>query len=242
MITWKELRVKSMPPEKEASAKKDWIAHYVLRPVSDIMTLPCLSWNITATAVTKFSLIPVLFALFAGVFGDGTLWFVIAWFGLFFWNLLDGVDGNIARYTDTCSLYGSLWDAAVGYLAMFVHFFIMGIMAYKADGTTLFLNSMIPAYAYIIMGALAGLSMIFPRLITQKKQTLFNEEAVQGVKQRSDFGCAKTLVLNLMSINGVGQVLFLIAILTGLLNICMFCYFALNTLFALVSLYGLLHE
>ncbi len=242
MITRRELRVKSMPPEKEVNAKKDWIGHYCFRPLSDIMTLPCLAWHISATTVTKFSLFPVLFALFAAVFGNGTFWFVMAWLGLFLWNLLDGVDGNIARYTDTCSPYGSLWDATVGYLAMFVHFFIMGLMAYKTDGSSLFLNSIIPSYAYIIMGAFAGLAMIFPRLVMQKKQILFDEDAVRGLKQRGEFNFVKTLVFNLTSINGAAGILFLIAILTGFCHICMLCYFVINTLLALASLYGLLRN
>lgn len=242
MITRKELRVKSMPPEKEAGAKKDVVSHYLVRPISDIMTLPCLSLHISATAVTKFSLLPILFALVVAVFADGTAWFCVVWSAIFLWNLLDGVDGNIARYTDTCSPYGGLWDAAVGYLAMFVNYFSMGIMSFKAESYARFLGGVIPDYGYIIMGSLAGVALVLPRLVMQKKLTLFGTESANDLKQRENFGLLKMLVFNFVSINGLGAVLFLIAIATDLLNICTLCYFVLNSLLAVASMFILLHD
>ena len=40
------------------------------------------------------------------------------WFAFFLWSMLDGIDGNIARYKKQFSKMGDTLDAAAGYFAM----------------------------------------------------------------------------------------------------------------------------
>ena len=42
---------------------------------------------------------------------------IISWILFFMWNLLDGVDGNVARYRRQFSKMGSVYDAMAGYIA-----------------------------------------------------------------------------------------------------------------------------
>ena len=51
MITPKEIEQKTMSPEKRKSAKNDYFAFYVGRPLSYILTIPFLYTNITPNTV-----------------------------------------------------------------------------------------------------------------------------------------------------------------------------------------------
>ncbi len=237
MISYKELRAKTMPPEKEKSASRDFIAHYLLRPISDIMSIPLIKAKVSATSVTIFSGIFPLVALFSFVFFKGALSFWTGWFCIFIWNLLDGVDGNIARYTNSCSKRGELWDATVGWMAMIAFYVGMGMTAYYDSG---YFVKEIPVFYYILMGAFSAMSCIFPRLVMHKKYGLSGAESVKEVKERSDYGFLKLLVFNITSINGGAAVLFLVAYLLNIVGLCTICYFVLNLLITVVSLEKLL--
>ena len=60
MITPKEIEQKTMSPEKRKSAKNDYFAFYVGRPLSYILTIPFLYTNITPNTVSLISIIPLI--------------------------------------------------------------------------------------------------------------------------------------------------------------------------------------
>ncbi|MGI5895438.1 MAG: CDP-alcohol phosphatidyltransferase family protein [Oscillospiraceae bacterium] len=234
MMTLNEVREKCLTKEKKAALKRDILCYYLVRPFCDMMTIPCVKLKISATAVTKVSIILIIASFILFVLSHNTLGFIISWILFFFWNILDNVDGNIARYTHTASPIGELWDAAGGYIAMFTFSLGMGISAFH--DTNLLFQNLIPSYYYIIFGATSGFLLLFPRIILQKKNNLLGKESVESIKNKSNFGFVKTVALNISSINGLASFLFLAGILTHTLNILTVAYLLFDLLFAFISL------
>ena len=162
MVSYKELVQKAMPPEKRASASRCIISHYLFRPISNIITIPLLELGISATSVTKFSAIFPFLGLICFALWPTAAGFWCGWLAIFIWNILDGVDGNIARFTDTCSQLGELWDAAVGWFAIAVFYGGMGFAAYYHPGI-IGERIMLPNSAYLVLGWMTAMFWIFPR-------------------------------------------------------------------------------
>lgn len=236
MITPKEIEEKTMSPEKKRSAKNDYFAFYVGRPLSYILTIPFLYAKISPNAVSLISIVPLIIGFVLMCAGKTTVILMIGWACFFIWNLLDGVDGNIARYKKQFSKMGSVYDAMSGYVAMVLSFFAWGVAAAHNPG--LFQSRIqIPLDAYMILGALSGVFVIFPRFIMHKAiTTLGNADSMDSVKDKSEYGFAKLAALNLTSISGFVQVLMLIAVLFEIMDLFTIGYFVLNLLVMIVSL------
>lgn len=241
MITPGEIAKKTMTPAKRATAYNDFFAFYVGRPISYILTIPFLYTGISPNTISLISMIPVVigFILFCVARTKSVL--IIGWLMFFLWNLLDGVDGNVARYKKQFSKLGSVYDAMSGYLAMLLSFFAVGVGAAHFGGVLDGLN--INKEMYIILGSLAGAFMIFPRLVMHKAiSTLMDVDAVNDVKDKSSFSTAKVIALNLESVAGGAQVFMLLSVIANIMDLYTVCYFFLNTLIMIVSLHSILKE
>ena len=239
MTTYRELEEKSMTPEKRAMAKADLGAFYIGRPISYVVTLPFLKANISATAVSAISALFALAALVVFLFADDKALFVIGWLLIFVWNILDGVDGNIARYTDTASPLGGLWDATVGWLATVIYYMGMGLAAWRLKGVMSL--SFLEPY-YFAIGCITAMCWIFPRLVMHKKIGLCGEESGQRVKGKENYGTLKLMILNITSVNGIGALFFLVAIVVGACDLCLLFYFAVSITMAMYSCAVLLRK
>lgn len=173
--------------------------------LSNIISIPLIETNVNPTTITKISALFPIIAFVAFLF-NSNIGFYIGWFSIFIWNVLDGVDGNIARYNDQCSKYGELWDAMVGWLAVVSFYFGMGIQAYYENSIYFF-----PSTYMIIFGSISTIIWLFPRLVMQKKNVLMGAESVKEVKYRGNYGVGKLIVFNLTSINGLASVIFIVA-------------------------------
>ena len=236
MITPKEIEKKTMSQEKRKSAKNDYFAFYVGRPLSYILTIPFLYTNISPNTVSLISIIPIIVGFALMCAGSKKPLLIAGWMMFFLWNLLDGVDGNIARYKKHFSKMGSVYDAMSGYIAMVLSFFGWGVAAAHNPG--LFQNIIrLPLDFYIILGALSGIFVIFPRLIMHKAiTTLDDQDSMKSVKDKSEYGFVKLMALNLTSIAGFVQVLMLVAVVFNIMDLFTIGYFILNFMFMVVSL------
>ena len=236
MITPKDIEKKTMSPEKKAMAHNDYFAFYVGRPISYILTIPFLYTKLTPNQVTIISLIPLLVAFVLSYVGTEMWTFIWAILLFFLWNLLDGVDGNMARYRKQFSKMGSVYDAMVGYVAMVLQPFAWGIAASHVKG----LISdwvCVPSDLYIIIGALSGIFVIFPRFIMHKAiSQLGGEEELKSVKDKTSFSLSKTIALNLTSATGFMQVFMLIAVFFSAYDIFTLVYFCINGAVMMASL------
>ena len=227
-----------MPESKRKSANKDILGFYLLRPIENLLCIPLIEAGVPATNITIFSFFVAVFAFFAFLF-PGAAGFWTGWILLLIWNICDGLDGNIARYTDTCSPCGDLWDATAGWVAIISFYFGMGMEAYFKPGYELI---GLPSYYYIIMGCMTGMFWIFPRTVMHKKATTQGIDSIKDVKGRSDYGILKLIAFNFTSITGLGSLLFLLSYLLNMSALCMIFYFLLSAVVCMGSLYSLLRK
>nr|ABR37227.1 WciO [Streptococcus pneumoniae] len=226
----KDIERKTMSPAKKAMPKNDYFAFYVGRPLSYLLTVPFVKTNITPNQISYLSIIPLIVGFIIMIFTTDFVVLLLAWFLFFLWNLLDGVDGNLARYREQYSKDGSVVDAMAGYVAMVLTYFGAGIVAAHLTDSDI----------YIILGALSGISLIFPRLVMHKYiNTVAQDESVSSIKDKSDFNTIKILALNMTSITGIPQVLLLLTILTNQWVLFTLVYFTINFLLMIFSLYSL---
>lgn len=232
---YRDLRDKTMTPEKYASAKQDYFAFYIGRPLSYWLTIPFLKTNLTPNQVSYISIIPILIGFILMTFGESKATLIVGWLMFFLWNLLDGVDGNLARYRKNFSKDGSVIDAMAGYASMAFTFLSAGIAASNYNNLNLE-----PKY-FIVLGALSSMSLLFPRLIMHKYiNTVGEDNASESVKDKKAFSPLKILALNLTSITGLPQVFLFISILMSMLDYFTIIYFFINCSIMLASLYSLL--
>ena len=252
MIKLSDIAKASMTEEKKKTAKHDWFAYYIGRPLSYVFTWPFLYMKkITPNMITVISMLFVI-AGFALTSIQGSPWFLIGgWIGFFMWNMFDGVDGNVARYRKQFSPNGSTFDAAGGYLAMYFTFLAYGVAAYNNPG---YINNWIniPTWLYIVIGSISGFALIFPRLVMHKKLSSMKEqnnnesnEVKDQIQNKANYGPLKILALNLTSISGFVQLFMLIICILAFFNIYLFdiftiCYCLINCVLMLGSLIKIL--
>ena len=242
MITPRDIENKTMSSEKRKSAKNDYFAFYIGRPLSYILTIPFLYIGISPDAVSLISIIPIIIGFAFMCIGNTKTILIAGWLMFFLWNLLDGVDGNIARYKKQFSKMGSVYDAMSGYIAMVLSFFGWGVAAAHNPGV--FQNIVqLPLDLYIILGALSGIFVIFPRFIMHKAiTTLGDQDAMKSVKDKSQYSFIKLVALNLTSIAGFVQVLMLIAVIFKIVDLFTIGYFILNFMVMVVSLKNIFND
>ncbi len=242
MITIRQVAERSMTEEKRKAAKNDFFAYYIGRPLSYALTIPFLYTDIKPNTVTILSYIPQLIGFLIFCIAKSPVWVLIGWVMFFLWNLLDGVDGNIARYKKEFSLMGSVHDAASGYMACTLTFFGMGFVAAHFPGFITSTLGMDPELL-IALGGLSGIFTMFPRLVMHKAKTTHPEmEIGEELTDKAHFSPLRILALNLKSTTGGAQFLMLVAILAGISDLYTLCYFLFNLLLMLVSLRSVLKE
>lgn len=231
MVTVSELSSKAMTPEKKINAKKDIFAFYIGRPLSYVLTIPFLEMGFQPNTVSFISIFPSIagMAILSLSPNETERW--LGWLCFFLWNLLDGVDGNIARYKDLSSKLGGLWDATSGYFANVLLFCAMGMLAYSD-------NNSIWACA---CGFLAANFAIFPKLVMHKRMSLYGESSSE-FNTKKDYDFFKVIALNITSTSGFLQVFMLIAILTYHADVFCYMYFIINTFVMLISCHKLLRD
>lgn len=242
MKTVKEIAEKTMSESKKASAKNDLFAFYIGRPLSYVMTIPFLYTNIKPNTITLLSVIPTAIGFVLSCFVDSKPGMLLCWLMYFLWNLLDGVDGNVARYKKQFSKLGSVYDAMSGYLAASLTFFSTAIMAAHTDGI-LIRNGLLNTDALIIIGGISALFNMFPRLVMHKAITEMGSRGeVSEISDKKNYSLVKIIALNLKSAAGGAQVLMLVAIIANITDIYSLCYLLFNTLVMLTSLKTILKE
>ena len=212
-----------------------WV-YYVMRPISILLTKPLLKSNISPVNVTFASMVATLIGFVLIGFGQETQTRLWGFFAFIVWGLLDCIDGNIARCKGLASNRGALWDATGGYMALTLMYFSVGIGAFNDTNALEFLDK----YLYIVLGGLTAIMSIFPRLVMQKKKADGGTDAVKGVADKANYSITKIIALNVESAIGITQVILFLAIIFHFLNIFILCYFFINIVITVYTLYNLL--
>ncbi len=231
MIRYKDIEEKAMPPEKREQCKDDLFSFYIGRKITYWMTIPFLYTKLTPNHVTFISILMLVVGFVINCFANTKGLMLLAWLFYFLWSLLDGVDGNMARYRRQFSKLGDIYDTMGGYAAYALIFLGMGIGAWLNPGPIAF----IPGAYFIIVGAISSISSIFPRLIYQKiKATFADDNSVDQVRQ--DKSIIRKIEMNITSIAGGAMVCSFIAIILDLLDVFTIGYCFLNIMKMILSL------
>ena len=238
-MTYKEIYDIAVPERKRKEERWNLFAGHIGRPLSVLLTVPLTKTQVKPTTVTGWSLIALLIGSVLVSISYSMTMTLVGWCFFFLWNLLDGVDGNLARSTKQCSNLGDLWDTTGGYAAMVLTYFSAGIAAYIDNSLYDFCDK----YMLLIMGGASAIMSIFPRLVMQKKKTYgVNSDAVNKLTDKTHFGIKQIISMNFISPSGFLQVIFLLCILFHTLNFFISVYTIINLLIMAVTLRGLLKE
>lgn len=228
-----------MPEAKRKEERWNLFARHIGRPLSVLMTVPLTKTTIKPTTVTRWSIIALLIGAVLVSINQSMLLSIIGWIFFLLWNLLDGVDGNLARSTKQCSNLGDLWDTMGGYASMVLTFFSAGIAAFFDNNAYNFCDN----YLLIIMGGGTAIMSIFPRLILQKKKTYgINSDAINMLTDKNHFGVTQIISINLISPSGFLQIIFLLCILFHCMNFFISFYCIITFIIMFISLRSLLKE
>lgn len=237
MITYKDIEAKAMPPEKREQCKDDWFSFYIGRKLTYWMAIPFLYTKLTPNNVTSISILMLIAGFVINCFANTKRLMMVVWLCYFLWSLLDGVDGNMARYRRQFSKMGDIYDTMGGYAAYALIFLGMGIGAWLNPGYI----KVIPGEYYIILGAVSSISSIFPRLIYQKIKASFKDD--KGADQvRKNKSLIRKIELNITSISGGTMVFSFIAIMFGLLDIFILGYCFINIMKMVLFLYSIFRD
>lgn len=240
MVTPKELAQVTMTEAKKKSAKKDLFAFYVGRPISYVLTIPFLYCKIKPNTISLLSFIPSIAGFILLGFGTTKCMQLTGAFLFMLWNFMDGIDGNVARYTKQTSTLGTLWDAASGYFAMMLMYFAPGIAVMNNPNGLL--AGIIPDYYYIVISGLTALFTIFARLVVHKKIVLFDNKSGSELNEKQNYSGIRLFVLNLVSPSGFINLILIGAVAWDLLRIFSVGYFIIYFLITSYSLASLLRE
>ena len=242
MITVKDIAEKSMTSDKKASAQSDLFAFYVIRPISYVASVPFMYTNISPNMISLISIIPVMIGFVISWFAYSKSAMLVSWLMFFIWDVLDSVDGNVARYKHQLSKLGSVYDAMSGYLEAACVFFSAGIMAAHTTGP-LVRSGLITPELLVILGGVTAVMNMYPRLVMHKTvTTLMDKGQVREVSDKKEYGIIKVIALNLKSCAGGALVLFLLSIFLNILDLYTVFYLLFNVAVMFATLRSILKE
>lgn len=165
-----KIRKRYFEEKKDVEERHRILQFYFFRPISFYLTWVFIKWRIFPNQATYIS---ILFAMIGLIFlALGGYWNRI--YGLLllhFWLLLDNVDGNLARYYNSCSQYGKLIDYLNDQIFHFLYFSIGIGLFLKPDAFISWLNKLLNinfSITSIILGSFASLTSIYITLMFNK--------------------------------------------------------------------------
>jgi len=125
---WTDIRASYTPDKRQWDRLYPWLA-YVLRPLSFPLTWAAARAGLSADAVTGLSALSAVLGCAAFMRG----WFLSGALLLVFYNLLDCVDGNLARLGRGSGPAGKFLDALATYPYWFSYLFLGAGLFYHPD-------------------------------------------------------------------------------------------------------------
>ncbi len=128
-----DIRRSYTPAKARAEWYGDWASALIYRPLSFLLTPFFLSFSFSASMVTLVSLtLGLALPLIAIYGGREAVWIVAV--SATAWMVLDCVDGNIARVTNTSSLAGRYFDTATDVAFRGCFYIAIGILIDAGTG------------------------------------------------------------------------------------------------------------
>ncbi len=229
-ITINDIRSK-LPEKKRKSDKDDPWLYFVVRPISFYPTWLFLKLGISANQTTYIGLIiGVIGCIFLA---SGSYWAIIA--GAVLVNirfLFDVVDGNVARYTNSCTKYGHYIDGITTYIMVPLTFITIGIGVFNHPDT--YLNSLshfllgidIDRNVYLILGILGALLSTWGFLVTSNLAAVFFVKPVDFYRSKagSKRGLWGIVYMLGLGVESIMRPMLLVATITSFLSMFLFLW------------------
>lgn len=224
----------TFPKKKNEIERSNLFGHFLFRKISFYIAWLLIRLGISANTVTYFSIIIGLIGCMLLIFGN--FWdMILGALILNIWVLLEYVDGNVARATNSGSRYGAFIDD--------LNAFLMSVLIYICAGISVYYN-----YDYIFrsldrsifpfLGCLASLGYIFPRFIGLLFQKAFSEgdvlmkEDVLG----NSLSFFNIISSNLYNITGIIMPILITAVVLKSLDVFIIVFTMTNTLVLIISI------
>ena len=239
-ITINDIRSK-LPEEKRRLDRDNPWLYFVVRPISFYPTWLFLKLGISANQTTYIGLIiGVIGCVFLGF---GSHWAPIV--GAVLINigyLFDVVDGNVARYTNSCTKYGQYIDGMTTYIMVPLTFIAVGIGVFNHPDTCL--NSLahfplgidINRNIYLILGISGVFLSAWGFLVTSSLGAVFCVKPVdfyvpKAGSKRSLWGIVYTLGLGMVTIM---RPMLLVATIASFLSIFLFVWVLMQACYLVI--------
>jgi len=213
----------------------------ILRPSGDYVTWLCIRLGLAPIHVTYFNFVLVIISCLMFAFLSPSYRILTSVF-LIIWQLLDIVDGNMARVLGRCSDYGGFVDQIGGiFLLAFLHVSIgIGLYFWPEHSVQALLGEFgigihyLPVYT-LILGVISSIAATLIRLLHRIIQDIFGGEMFQeyeiGYNNPKDIGLIIRLIKFVRKFERLGGfqiIIVFLASLFGYLEIAILLYFLLN--------------
>ena len=240
----------TFPEEKRTVERNNLFGHFVLRRISYYLTWLFIRLGISANEVTGISILIGCFGCILLAFGSYSGMIVGALI-LNIWALLEFVDGNVARATNSSSNYGAFIDALNASTMGILLFVSAGIAAFSYPDPHLnsfiryFLAISIDKGVFLFFGCWASLFYIFPRFIGDAFVKAFSQEQrafVDELKRDISMSIASKIRFNIYNITGLIMPILLIAVIFNFLGFFVLFFALINTCAFIVLISQLLRK
>ena len=239
-MTINDIRSKFPQEKRRLDRDNPWL-YFVVRPISFYPTWLFLKLGISANQTTYIGLIiGVIGCVFLAF---GSYWAAIV--GAVLTNiayLFDVIDGNIARYTNSCSKYGHYIDGIATYIMVPLTFITVSIGVFNHPDT--YLNSLahslleinINGNIYLILGISGVLLSAWGFLVTSSLAAVFYLKPVNFYRpkagsKRSLWGIVYRLGLGML---GIIRPMLLVASIASFLSIFLFVWVLMQACYLVI--------
>lgn len=226
------------PQEKRDFEKDNLWGYFVLRRISSYSAWFFLRMGVSANKVTVLSLMSGCIG--CGFLASGSyLGMIIGALLLNIWALLDYVDGDIARYTDSCTSYGAFLDSLNTGIMSTLIFLCAGVGAFQHPDLCLnsILGMTIDRSLFLFLGGWSSSFYLLTSLTAKEFQELFSQDSsgrVGRMRRSIIKNPLHKLRANISNLGGLVLPILLLAIILNFLSVFVFLW-ALIPFFASIA-------
>ncbi|MCH2171298.1 CDP-alcohol phosphatidyltransferase family protein [Myxococcota bacterium] len=170
-------------------------AWLIFRPLSFWLTVPFVNGGWSPLAVSLLSGVAALAMLGSAIWGGGNAYLWVAAFG-FLHQLLDCVDGNVARVTGRTSQLGQFVDLLIGQIYWVLLFASIGILVEKT-GSGAF------ADRAVVFALVLSILVLLNRVTRNYAQLHFEKRQIMDDRPEGEVGMGKAVVIALAGLENL---------------------------------------
>jgi phosphatidylglycerophosphate synthase len=203
----------------------------ILRPFSYYPTKIFVGLGFSPNGITYLNYVVVILAMYLFLtINEGLIYFAVLL--LFLWQLLDIIDGNIARYQKKTSKKGAFIDHMLGIILLSILYPVLGFRCLN-DEVTLFI---LDEKSILILSFLTSILAILSRLTMFYVEDIFSKNVLKRFKYdnlgklEKNFFTNKILIIarNIEMLGGLQLFILLFFSLIFKIEIFIFLYFIIN--------------